>query len=378
MNNSYKNHICIVFAQEHYNPLGLIRCLGENGIYPVYISVKRRGEVATKSKYISELHRVDSVPEGLKLLIEKYGSFDYEYRPFVLFSDDKTVGYCNEFYDDLKNKFIFYNAGRAGRINQLMNKYYLMQLARKYGFNVLDSYVVKGEITPENLIYPVITKDVSSNVGAWKSDVFICNNEEELKAALHNIKSPEILIQHFVDKKNEYALEGFAVNKGRDIHICTAMTWKYLISGYYSPYHDVTMFKNAEMEARLRRLFEELEYEGIFEVEFIIDKNSEIYFLEINFRASAWNYTTSVAGMPISYLWVKSMLNGFIDENDKIDFDDFTSMSEIIDYGKRVDGGIVSFAEWLKDFKEAKCTYYYNKNDIGPWEYVADKWDEYK
>ena len=73
MNNSYNGHLCIVFALEHYNPLNMIRALGENGINPVYISVKRRYEVATKSKYISELHRVDSVEDGYQLLMEQYG-----------------------------------------------------------------------------------------------------------------------------------------------------------------------------------------------------------------------------------------------------------------------------------------------------------------
>lgn len=78
MNNQYNGHLCIVFALEHYNPLNMIRALGENGINPVYISVKRRYEVATKSKYISDLYRVDSVSEGFNLLMEKYGHFAWE------------------------------------------------------------------------------------------------------------------------------------------------------------------------------------------------------------------------------------------------------------------------------------------------------------
>lgn len=52
MNNRYNGHVCIVFALEHYNPLNMIRALGENGVNPVYVSVKRRYEVATKSKYL--------------------------------------------------------------------------------------------------------------------------------------------------------------------------------------------------------------------------------------------------------------------------------------------------------------------------------------
>ena len=378
MNNSICGHICIVFAQEHYNPLGLIRSLGENGIYPIYISVKRRGEVASKSRYISRLHRVETVEEGFDLVVSEYGGFDCEHRPFILFSDDKSIGYFDERYDEIKDKFILYNAGASGRINEYMDKYKVMKLAKKHGFNVLDSYVVnKGEI-PNGLKYPIITKDISPNSGSWKSDVFICNSEKELKKAYEQITSPVVLIQRFVDKKNECALEGFTVDRGRQMLVCTEMEWKYLIKGYYSPYHDVRMFQNKDMEHKLKEMFSEIGYEGIFEVEFLIDKDGTYYFLEINFRASAWNYTTSVAGMPMSYLWVKSMLNGGIAEEDKKEFEPFTSMSEIIDYGKRVESGMISFPEWLKDFKAAKCTYYYNEKDMAPFNYIMDKWKEYE
>ena len=76
MINNYNDHLVIVFALEHYNPLGLIRSLGENGIYPVYFSIKRRQEVATYSKYISKLYRANSVEEGYRLLLKEYGHFD--------------------------------------------------------------------------------------------------------------------------------------------------------------------------------------------------------------------------------------------------------------------------------------------------------------
>ena len=74
MNDRFNGHLCIVFALEHYNPLNMIRAFGENGIMPVYVSVKRRYEVATRSKYISRLYRVDSVEAGYNLLMTEYGS----------------------------------------------------------------------------------------------------------------------------------------------------------------------------------------------------------------------------------------------------------------------------------------------------------------
>ena len=376
MNCFYNGHKVIVFALEHYNPLGLIRSLGENGVFPIYFSVKRRGPVACLSKYISTCHYVDSVEEGYKILLEKYGNESL--RPYILFSDDKSVGYFDLHYEELKDKFIWYNAGTVGRINEYMDKDRILKIAKKHGFNVLDSHVVKLGDIPAGLVYPVITKDISPNSGSWKSDVFICENETELKSAFEKISSPVIQIQHFVDKKNEYAIEGFTINHGKDIFFGTTLTWKYLIKGYYSPYHDVTMFNNPEMGERLRSMFEEIGFEGLFEVEFLIDQDDTFYFLETNFRASAWNYSSTVAGMPLSYLWVKSMDAGYIDPCDRKEFEDFTDMSEVIDYGKRVDGGICSLAEWLRDFKEAKGTYYYNEKDPAPFEYLFDHWDEYK
>jgi len=381
MNDRFNGHLCIVFALEHYNPLNMIRAFGENGIMPVYVSVKRRYEVATRSKYISRLYRVDSVEAGYNLLMTEYGSEVEKTgkKPYIVFSDDKSVGFFDLHYEEWKDKFITYNAGRNGRINEFMDKYQIQQLAKKYGFNVLDSYVIgKNDPIPAGLWYPIITKDISPNSGSWKFDVYVCQNEQELKDAIQKIESPLIMIQHFVDKQNEMALEGYAINKGKDMQIITQMTWKYLIQGYYSPYHDVCMFKDKEMEAKLQSMFEEIGFEGIFEVEFLLDKDGTYYFMEINFRASAWNPTCKFAGMPLDYLWVKGMENGYIDPADRKDFEPFTSMSEVIDYGKRVESGMVSLAEWLRDFKEAKCVYIYDKIDRGPWDAVIENWDSFK
>ena len=381
MNHSYYGHLVIVFALEHYNPLNMIRAFGEQGINPVYISVKRRYEVATKSKYISKLHRVDSVEDGFLLLINQYGGLSEETgkKPYILFSDDKSVGYFDLHFEEWKDKFITYNAGCNGRINEFMDKYEIQQCAKRHGFNVLDSYVIKkGDPVPDGLWYPIITKDISPNLGSWKSDVFICQNKQELVEALEKITCPLVMLQHFVDKQNEMALEGYTIKNGKEMQIITQMKWKYLIQGYYSPFHDVCMFTDKDMEIRLQAMFEEIGFEGVFEVEFLIDKDGTYYFMETNFRASAWNPTCKFAGMPLPYLWVKGMMNGYIDPNDRKEFEPFTSMSEIIDYSKRVEGGLCSIAEWLRDFKDAKCVYIYDKEDRGPWDAVIRDWESFK
>lgn len=35
-------------------------------------------------------------------------------------------------------------------------------------------------------------------------------------------------------------------------------------------------------------------------------------------------------------------------------------------------------AEWLRDFKDAKCVYIYDKEDRGPWDEVIKNWKRFK
>lgn len=367
----------IVFALEHYNPLGMIRSFGVMDIYPIYISVKRRYEIANKSKYISKLHKVDSIQEGYDLLMREYGN--EKVKPYLVFSDDKSMGFFDLRYNEWKDKFIGFNAGEQGRINRFIDKLEILQCAKRHGLNVLESVTVrKDSEIPKDLWYPIITKDISPNVGNWKADVYICYNEEELVGAMERIASNEIMVQHFVDKQNEMTIEGYSINHGEDVHYVAQCTYKYLIPGYYSPYMDVQMFKYPELQQKLNSMFKELGFEGVFEAEFIIDKDSTFYFMEMNFRASAWNYVGVVAGMPLPYLWCKAMENGHIEESDRKEYEPFTAMSEAIDYAKRVEGGMISEPEWWRYFKEAKCTFLYNKDDIAPFEEVYKNFDAFK
>ena len=131
----YKDHLVIVFAIDHYNPLGVIRSLGQNGIRPIYIAIRHRVELGVKSKYVSKVYQVDSVEEGYQVLMDQYGeAYKTGKKPFVLFSDDKSVGYFDLHYDEVKNRFICFNAMHTqGRIMEFMDKKNILDLAKKHG-----------------------------------------------------------------------------------------------------------------------------------------------------------------------------------------------------------------------------------------------------
>ena len=370
----YKGHYVIVFAVEHYNTLGLIRSLGESGIKPIYIAIKGKAKVASTSKYVSRCYFVDTEKEGYDILLSNYGH--EEEKPFVLCIDDKTVAYMDERFNELHGKFIYFNAGSTNRINEFMDKLNILNMANKHGLKTLKAYKCnRGEI-PTDIKYPIITKSSSPTIGGWKSDVHVCNSVEELKRAYETIKAPTVLVQEYIEKKNEYCLEGYSVNHGKSVLISIASTYNYLLPNYYSPYMTVQNMDNDFVRNALQKMFEDIGFEGIFEVEFLIDQDGSLYFGEINFRNSTWSYASTVAGMNLPTIWIKGMLEGKIEEDALKDIPEpFTAMVEPIDYGKRVDTGKATYAEWLGDLKDAKCLYYYHKEDREPYYEMMRNWD---
>ncbi len=235
-----------------------------------------------------------------------------------------------------------------------------------------------GEI-PDGLAYPIITKSISPNKGGWKSDVHICASERELREAYKEIKADTVLIQKYIEKKNELCLDGFSTNKGNQLFIAIATTYNYLIKGYYSPYMTVKNFDNERVYESLKGMFSDIGFDGVFSVEFLIDENDDLYFSEINFRVSTWCWASTVAGMNLPYLWGETETSGKVSENIYRGIpDDFTALVEPIDYGKRVDTGKISSAEWLADFKNADVTYYYDKDDLEPYYTMMRNWERLK
>lgn len=370
-----KNHLVIVIALEHYNPLGQLRALGENGIHPVFIAIKHKIRMASASKWPSKIHLVESEEEGFELLLKEYGAIFEKtgYKPILTFSDDKTVTFYDQKYDQLKNKFIMFNAGEAGRITKYMRKKEIVDCARRHGVPVAPDWLVENGEIPTDIEYPVITKAFSPVEGCYKGDFHICQNEQDLVKAFSEINTEIVYIQKYIDKKTETTYEGFSYNCGKGMYVGVQTEYIYPTIGYYSPLMNVYPRVDANLQAKLNDMLEEIGFEGIWEIEFLVDWDNQLYFLEINFRHATWGYSSNVAGSPLPYLWAKAMITGKVPEQKQ--FEPFIAMVEPIDFGLRVDKGVCTLPQWLTDFKRAKCTYYYNEQDIEPWNVVVHNWD---
>ncbi len=359
----------VVFCVEHYNPLGIVRSLGEYGIRPRVIVVKDAAPpLVSRSRYVKELVKVDSIEEGYELLLTLRHANASGKRVPVLTADDRITSFLDQHYDELIPYFAFFNAGEAGRVTKYQNKNELSMLAVKHGLNVLKYEIVKNGELPTGLRYPVITKDIASTIGAWKDDVYICNSETELKEAFEKIEGDRILVQEYLEKENEYCLEGVCTSSGNRVLIAIASKYNYLLPDSYSPYMTVSNFDDEELGKTIKTILREIGFEGIFEAEFLVGKNGSLYFGEINFRNSTWSYAATKAGMPLPVIWIKAVNDEQFDIEGckKLISSPFRAVVEPNDFMQRILNGHGGIFAWLKDLMSSSCHYYLNVHDMKP------------
>lgn len=354
----------IVLCEEHYNPLGLIRSLGITGIKSIAIIKKGKNGIASKSKYLSKVHYVNTNEEALELLIKEYGNENT--RPFVLTCDDQITSLLDCNYNALKNKFIFFNAGEEGRITKYMNKNEIMKLANDCGLKTAKSWILKEKEIPKDISYPVLTKAIISTKDNWKADSVICNNEKELQEALNKINSEKILVQEYIKKKNELCYDGYSCDKGKKVLYAISSEYLYVKEGAYSYYMEVSNSHKPELEKKLNKMFEIIGFEGIFSVEFLVDEQNNYYFLEINFRNSTWSWASTVAGMNLPVLWSESMLDSKVFNNSYNKFKPFKAMVELAYFSDMVRTKKISIFKWMSNFLDAKVKFLWYYRDPKP------------
>lgn len=370
-----RSHKHIVVSGDNGNALGVVRSIAEGGIAPIliYLVEDTHLPLLIKSKYLTIVHKVRSYEEAIDLLIEKYGN--EEITPFVYTCDDSVESIVDNRYEELKNKFNFFNAGEKGRINKLMNKHEICKVAEKCGCRIPKQEIVDTGVFPKTLHYPVITKTLMSIMGAWKGDVYICASEKELKEAYTKIKSPKLLLQEYICKKNELAVEGFSIDGGREVYIPYKVSYLRASEEGYGHYMYFEPFADKELLAQLKAIIKECQYTGCFEIEFLVDQEDKLWFLEVNFRYSFWNYAITFGGLNYPLAWAQSVLDNHITEPAIETLNPhYTALSEGGDYGQSVASGKVSLRNWLKDVHKADMLYLYNPKDKRPaWSYWIHK-----
>ena len=360
------SHKFIILGSYTANVLGQVRSLGERGIRPYGVLIHKNTFRIDKSKYWAKIFPANTIEEGLAIVLSEFGNETV--KPFLYTDRDDVMGLLDRKYDILKNKFYLWNAGEQGRLNKYLNKVEQLRLAEECGMRIPQTEVVKVGEMPKRIQFPIFTKAKDSLNPYWKGNAFICNNEDELKRAYGMMDIEEILLQEYIRKKDERPIEGISLNGGQDIRLLVKSINYRLTKDSYGIFRHLEPFCDDELEKKVKKFIQTINYTGVFEIEFIIDQNGVPYFLETNFRVTQYNYGYTKFGVNFPVLFAKSIIKGEID-TDEIKYSDirpFNVMSELEDLRISCLHGDVSIWRWIKDVKHTNCFSFYAPNDKRP------------
>lgn len=362
-NHEVYKHKHIVYAQDHYNPLGIIRSLGEEGIKPIVVLCCEKPHLLHKSKYIGKLHICKTLEDGLELIIREYGNESL--KPFIYNGGEDPGILLDNRYDELKDKFYFFNG--QGSIATSMQKYENCLMASQCGIDVpKEEYLEKG-VLPTKLRYPIMTKAATSACGGnWKGDSFICQSPEELVEAYKKIRSANVLVQEFIVKENELCLDGISINGGEEIYIPYGCSYYRFTPESFGNYMYFYPFIDAELLKKVQELIKLSKYSGVFCIEFLKGKDGGIYFLEVNYRNSGWSYAFTYGGFNLPFRWAVSTIEDKLYLENFNTLPSFDAMEEIQDLRDCVKYHNISMFKWLWQFFKCDCHLQCNKRDMKP------------
>ncbi len=366
MRTSIKEHKFIIIGSDHTNTLGQIRCLGEQGIRPIVVITEQHPYLITKSKYLGELHQVGSIAEAPRYVAERWG--DEPVMPFLYTDRDDFMCAIDDCYDMLLGRFHFWNAGQKGRIRKLINKEEQMAVAKDCGLNVIPTERVRRGELPKALPYPIFTKATNSLNPYWKANAFVCHNEQELLEAYKHMGIDDVLLQKYIQRKDEAPIQGLSIDGGREVKLFARKTSHRFSPTGFGVYSSIERFDDADMERKVAAMVKAIGFTGIFEIEFIQDVSGVMYFLEINFRCTMSIHAYAEYGVNIPYLFAKATLDGHIplEEIQYSSKPDYRMMIELEDLKESVVHGKTSLWKWLGDFRHADSYLIIDKHDMGP------------
>lgn len=368
-----KNLRYVIIADGHYNPLGLVRSLGRAGIRADVVVVGGGDAMIVRSKYANTVAFVNSPGEAIDYVIDKFANSLQ--KSFLMTGSDAIVAEIDLRYDELKNFFVTYNAGKSGRLNSLLSKSKQNDIAKGLGFNVPDyEEVTVGEL-PKKVQYPIITKAVSSLEPGWKNLVHICKNQDELTEVYKSLPSKRILLQHYINKKNETGFNGIAINSGRDIYLPLQLTYYSIEADTFG--NAIYLFQPVDVELceKVKKLIREMCYEGAFSVDFVIGEDNNVYFLEVNLRNSAWSFPYTCAGCNLPVIWARSMLSGSLETNDvKIKKLPFSSIVDLWEISAQMKKGVRNGLKAIWFTLKSDSHILWDLKDWKPFVYLVKCW----
>ena len=353
-----------MFCSSAWPGLGLIRSLGEAGYYPECYCYGNNGNYILTSKYVCKGKQFQTATDALAFLMNDYPIADDE-KPVLFTIPDVPAYLVDQHLDVLKNKFTLMSAGEQGKLALWMNKKNMANIAQKYGLVVpWTMELSKNDMIPESINYPVFTKSVSTIEGG-KGDEGICWNKKELEDKRSTMDSDRYLVMTYIKKKKEIDFFGMSV-KGK-VYIDYHDEISRFPDGAYGYYGIFKKEGYDEIRQKCVSMMEEIGYDGLFDIEFLLGEDNILYFMEINFRVDGAIYKlTPGVNLPAEWCRLLCVPKEKLPPNLPTKKNCFTGMTEVHDFKASVLSGKMNPFKWFWEFCMADKHMLVNLKDPKP------------
>lgn len=357
----------IIIGGNHHNTLGVIRALGQKGIYSIVILVTtEQNPYVSYSKYIKQCVILNNKQEITPWLIEH--SRHLQCKAVIFSCADFVTSELDKFYNELSNHYHLPTANGKDVCNHYMNKDIMATLANMVGIFTPPSWIIE-EYTNHNLNevdFPCIVKPLASIYGT-KAEIKIFQEKSSLEKYLLENKGHRFIIQKYIEKDFEYQLIGCSLNHGREIIIpgyskcirpCPGTNTGFL---EYKPMNSFNCDLNA-----CKEFIKHIGYQGLFSMEYLRDKQGNDYFMEINMRNDGNGICVTGAGMNLPYIWYQYCIGGDYKTEISNKINDIYVMPEFDDFILVLKRKVL-LRTWWNDYKRTTTFMEYSNDDPKPY-----------
>lgn len=306
-----------VMGRNYSARLGMIRAAGSAGYRIIDIQNKPVGtkeklqRIDASSRFVEKAYTIPQTTHESLIDLVLNVSPNTEEKIVLLPTDDFSAAAIDAQQHRLKNTYVFPHIhGNPGQVVKYMDKKTQKELARKAGFNVVNTWEIvynDGEyLVPEGITYPVFIKPRISFQGV-KIIMQRCESQEALIKALKKIAKRTdcpILVEQFVEIEKELDVPGFAYG---DLIHTPGMIEKEIIFRGVTATGTISSMRNYEgLEETIRSFLQQFGFTGLFDLEMYLSKG-KIYFNELNLRFGATGYAMTGSGVNMPAMLIEAL-----------------------------------------------------------------------
>ena len=350
-----------VVGGDHYNTYGIVRSLGEKGLYSnvVILGTTKQKSFVVRSKYIKHAVGFQNPSDSIDAILQLAEPGDN----ILICCSDEAEELILDNQSKLKDKYILPVCKDVERMHLLMSKSYISKLASDCGMSIPKTWTILNRKIPVLIEFPCITKPETSTSGS-KEDIVVCYNMQELSTIVNDPhRCSNFVVQQYIDFEKEISILGAVLMDGTVVFSgCIDKIRTCMIgTSSFAKMVDNSILGNTMQY--IEALLKKSGYRGLFSAEFLL-KEDVYYFLEVNFRNDGNTYVATAAGINLPYLWINSYFH--LNKEDiphgkypcffMLDIEDFLAIRR----------NRISFSEWRKNLHTANTCLVYNKMDRKP------------